>query len=145
MAGANITLDDSELQSLFSALISSGSNLELALRDIGDHLIPSHQERFEQQSAPDGSLWKPLKDATKKRKRKNASKLLIESGDLMETLSYDASSSELYFGTNLIYGATHQFGDSDRNIPAREWLGLSDGDQDMITDILRNHLGELTV
>lgn len=142
MAGANVTLDDAQLQRLFKDLIKQGSDLEPVFRDIGEHLLISHPERFEQQVSPDGDLWEPLAPKTKARKKRNKSKILIESGDLMEMLSYDADSDELLFGTNKIYGATHQFGDEDRNIPAREWLGLSDDDVDVITDIVRRHLIE---
>lgn len=41
-------------------------------------------------------------------------------------------------GTNEVYGPTHQFGDGNRNIPARPFLGLPDADD--VLDIVENHL-----
>jgi phage gpG-like protein len=36
----------------------------------------------------------------------------------------------------MIYAATHQFGDEDRNIPSRAFLGISDDDEtELIRDI----------
>jgi phage virion morphogenesis protein len=144
MAGAtaSVTLDDRDLQQLFARLIDAGTDLGPVFSDIGEHLIESHQQRFEDQQSPDGEPWLPLKEKSKARKKKNRDKILIESGDLMGSLSYDVDSEGLLFGTNKIYGATHQFGDDDRNIPQREWLGLSNSDRDGIADILQAHLSD---
>lgn len=49
---------------------------------------------------------------------------------------------ELLLGTATVYGATHQLGDSERNIPARPYLGLSDAVRAELVDILHDYLAE---
>ena len=39
------------------------------------------------------------------------------------------SGASVEVGSNLVYAATHQFGDPDRRIPARPYLGLSADDE----------------
>ena len=45
-------------------------------------------------------------------------------------------------GTNLIYAATHHYGDPGRNIPARPFLSVSDDARQAIIRTLLDHLGE---
>ena len=86
-----------------------------------------------------GDAWAPLSPAYKAHKQKNADKLLIFEGFMFDTLAYHATSASVELGTNLVYGATHQFGDPDRNIPARPFLGVSDEEKAMILNTLHDH------
>jgi phage gpG-like protein len=43
---------------------------------------------------------------------------------------------EVEIGSNLIYAATHQMGDEERNIPARAYLGLSDDDESELQEVI---------
>ncbi|WP_418904526.1 phage virion morphogenesis protein [Chromohalobacter moromii] len=42
-----------------------------------------------------------------------------------------------------MYGATHQYGDEDRGIAQREYLGFSDDDQANAAETLMDYLSEL--
>lgn len=44
--------------------------------------------------------------------------------------------SAVEVGTNLVYAATHQFGDEKRRIPQREFLGLSPDDEQQINRLI---------
>jgi phage gpG-like protein len=164
----NVEFDDSRVLARLKSLERAGGNMQLAFQDIGEYLLISHRERFDKEQAPDGTPWEPLAESTLRRKmlkgvrkgkgqkRKSLttgkgtkagainalarSKILVERSDLRDTLRYQASSDGLLFGTDRIYGASHQFGDDDRNIPAREFLGLSDEDQAEIIAIIDSHL-----
>jgi phage gpG-like protein len=60
---------------------------------------------------------------------------------MLRDLNYQSShSSGLQFGTDKVYGATHQFGDATRNITARPFLGVSDEDETAILDIVNEWL-----
>ena len=59
---------------------------------------------------------------------------------LRDLLHYQADADSLQFGHEPMYGATHQFGDPRRNIPARPFLGISEEDEREITEILAEHL-----
>ncbi|MCK2046175.1 phage virion morphogenesis protein [Chromohalobacter moromii] len=55
----------------------------------------------------------------------------------------DVAPTFLEFGTDRIYGATHQYGDEDRGIAQREYLGFSDDDQANAAETLMDYLSEL--
>lgn len=123
-------------------LLRRGGDLEPALADIGETLLNSTRARFERQQAPDGSPWEPLDPKYQARKERNAGKILILEGDLFSLLRYQVEGDELRVGTDRIYGATHQFGDDSRGIPARPFLGLCDEDDEAIAEILQDYLAE---
>jgi phage virion morphogenesis protein len=142
MAGAfiEIEFDDREVQQLLRRLVDLTGDLEPAFADIGEYLTRSHDERFSRQVSPDGQPWEALSPGYQARKPKNQDKILTLDGHLRGTLHPEPSADQLLFGTNLIYGATHQFGDPDRNIKERPFLGISDDDRDEILDIIRDHI-----
>lgn len=144
MAGASspidITLDDRELRALLRRLQARLGDLTPAFRDLGEHLLNSTRARFASQTDPAGSPWAPLSPAYQARKKKNKDKILTLDGRLRGLLTYQASKDALRVGTPLIYGATHQFGDPRRNIPARPFLGLSTDDQTELLAILNDWL-----
>ena len=164
-----ITIDDQAIREALERLIERGTGLEPAFRDIGEYLDLATRERFDRQQSPDGTPWEPLSDRTllgrmrkgvkrsrgQKRRRLTTrggntkmsaiarlvqASILVESGDLRNTLRYHATADSLEFGTDREYGATHQFGAPDRNIPARPFLGVSPEDEDEFLRILRRHL-----
>jgi phage gpG-like protein len=55
-------------------------------------------------------------------------------------MTYQSGRDWTAVGTNLIYGATHQFGDEERGIPARPYLGLSDDDRRAVVRVLHIHI-----
>ena len=59
-------------------------------------------------------------------------------GELQGSSRYVAGADSVAVGTNEAYGSPHRFGDDNRNIPARPFLGLSDADD--VLDIGENHL-----
>ncbi|WP_027671298.1 phage virion morphogenesis protein [Rheinheimera baltica] len=145
MAGSNISIDAGNANAIadvLEQLVQQGQNLKPALSQIGEYLVEATQDRFQLELAPDGSLWDPLAPETIKRKNGD-SRILRQSSMLVDTILYDASDDMLLVGTNMEYGATHQFGREADGIPAREWLGLTTGpwdDEAFILVILSDHL-----
>lgn len=143
------------------------SDIDLApfWRDVGEHVLRRTQDRFERQEAPDGTPWAPLAESTLKHKRKKGkpeTKLLYD-GDLRR-FRYQVSEDgqELLVGSGVHYAAVHQSGLDEVQhfvtqrkkgvgrqwtrhmvIPARPFLGLENGDEDVILDILRDHLARI--
>lgn len=144
MAGASlkadIHIDDREVRQALQRLERSGGNLQAAFADIGEYLLISHRERWEREEAPDGTPWAPLDPKYQARKKKNQDKTLLLEGDLRDLLRYQDSPEGLEFGTDRIYGATHQFGAEERGITARPFLGLTEADHLEILDIIGDHL-----
>ena len=140
---ARITIDVEGLKDVerrLERLAVATGDLTPALQDVGEKLLISTRKRFRDQTGPDGRPWKPLLPQTLARKRKNRDKILILEGELFGQLRYHATADSLAVGSNEIYAATHQFGDSSRNIPARPFLGLDDADRASILRLLDKHL-----
>jgi phage gpG-like protein len=155
-----------EVKAAFEALQAKLAYLTPVFQDIGEAMLNSTRKRFEDSVAPDGTKWQALSEATLIGRARRASgghltdrrfnqqrlwtkkaamayayaKPLIDVGRLMGTLNYQAKPHEVRIGTPLIYGATHQFGDPQRHIPARPFLGLSTSDEQELLDILNDHL-----
>lgn len=144
MAGANlidIEFDDAAIQASLKKLFAKLGNLEPVFRDLGESLLISHRARFVRAVSPSGRPWPDLSPGYLKRKPKNRDKKLVLDGWLRQ-LNYAVSKTELHLGTDRIYGATHQFGDPARNIPARPFLGLDESERQSILDILSDWLAE---
>jgi phage virion morphogenesis protein len=71
--------------------------------------------------------------------------LLVGRGDLRDSIQNYTSGDTIRVGTNLVYGAIHQFGSNgaEGGIPARPWLGLSREDEREITDLVIGRLEDL--
>ena len=120
-------------------------------------------ERFETETGPDGSAWSKSIRASEK-----GGLTLTVTGELKSSINARATEKGAEVGTNLVYAATHQFGDSGRviraknkpylafeyhgrtirkkqvtvNIPARPFLGISDEDRKEIKSIVEEALSE---
>ncbi|WP_439640078.1 phage virion morphogenesis protein [Nevskia sp.] len=171
MAGALIELDLSGLAAAeamlaeYQRLIASPRPL---LKDIGEYLLESTDQRFDRREAPDGTPWaavspeyanyksrghdrqrsastgrllkqKPGSRATQRSGgNQNPEDILELTRDLRRLIRYQVNGSELLVGTDREYGATHQFGRG--GIPARPFLGVSAEDEREIASIVRKYL-----
>lgn len=67
MAGSFISIEaigQKQIGQALNRLLKQGSDLEPALRDIGEYLLESTQQRFIDQQAPNGEPWEPLSPKT---------------------------------------------------------------------------------
>ncbi len=143
MAGAFIEIrtEDSGIRDVLERLQAKLSDLTPVFRDIGEALLISHRERFDRGEAPDGTPWPELSPRYLRRKPKNRDKKLVLDGWLRQ-LHYQADPHSLRLGTDRIYGATHQFGRPEENIPARPFLGLDAEERQTVVDILSEWLAD---
>lgn len=117
--------------------------------EIGAELESQTRRRIaEEKEAPDGQPW-PAWSPNYAASRHGGQSLLQGEGDLLDSIQYQvfADGSGVEWGSNLIYAATHQFGDAERGISQREYLGLSDDNADdigtIIDDWMERQLKEL--
>ncbi|WP_354624845.1 phage virion morphogenesis protein [Psychromonas sp. MME2] len=142
MAGAFLSVDLVGQQSIadtLQQLANRTNNLTPALSEVGEYLKEIHAQRFKDQVAPDGTPWQAVRAETLKNK-KRPDRILREEGTLADLLTYQIGDQQLSFGTNMVYGATHQFGREDANIVAREWLGLNSEQEQSVLDILVGYI-----
>lgn len=137
------------------------------LKDMGEHLTGTTQQRFKTSTAPDGSKWAPNTQTTylnilgKQHSNKNktintkgvsritSKKPNVLSNNLMNSIHYQTSGDLLLVGSPLIYAGTAHFGAKKHafgsgapwgDIPAREYLGISMADEKELYAIAEDHL-----
>jgi phage gpG-like protein len=139
-----ITIDDTQLQGGISEFTAKLANLKPAMADIGEYSLRKVRKRFDNESAPDGSKWNELSEATIKAKtrRKRTGKpyktnaeptaILKDTFTLRDSITYQASNQSVAIGTNIFYGAFNQ--------STRPFLGVDDEDAIEIVEIIRDYL-----
>lgn len=115
-----IEVDDKGVVNLLNELKARMSDLTPVMGAIGQRIQSSVQQNFEVGGRWSGIVksflggsakWKELKPATKKRKAKaGKEKTLIMSGILKNSISSTVTPDSVTVGTNVPYGAIHQFG-----------------------------------
>ena len=144
-----ITIDDADMNSKLETMYERMENREPFHRLVGEHLLNSLHDRFESESAPDGSKWQALAPATitsRLRSHGNAPlTILRQSGHLAGSFNYEANSQHTKIASPVIYAAIHHFGgEAGRGhsvtIPARPILGLSPDDESAIVEIAEDFL-----
>ena len=105
------------------------------LDEIGAEAASQAQARIaDTKASPAGQPWEAWSKRYEKTRHSGQS-LLQSKGDLVTSIQHHVEGDAALVGSNLVYAATHQFGDRGkdrlgrkRNIPARQYLGL--GPQD---------------
>lgn len=144
MAGTGLRID-SEIQGIdalqrrLAALANPGARGEL-LESIGAVVESQTRRRIEEEkTAPDGEPWADWSEEYAKT-RHGGHSLLMGEGDLGDSIQFAVTGDAVEVGTNLIYGAIHQFGGDEVGmpIPARPYLGLSADDGAELVDIVND-------
>lgn len=154
MAGASFQMDLGKLFAVVDGgLRNMGGMGELA-SSIGETLVSSTLERFEDGKDPDGKVWTPSARAwsqgLKGRRSRGFGRTLVDSGRLRGSITYEATPQRVVVGTNVKYAAIHQFGGMAGRgrkvrIPARPYVGISEEDvlecRGMMTDFVAAGFG----
>lgn len=139
MAGVHIEVNAGDLQAIHNqldALANLGGNLRPALSEIGDYLVSETTRRFQDSVGPDGKQWKSVK---------RQGKALVDKGHLRDSIHWKIDGDGVEVGSNLVYGAIHQFGGvagrGGRSVIAsRPFLGISFDNELEIGDILTKRI-----
>lgn len=136
-----------EIELRLGALVAAFGDLTPLTERFGVYLESATIDRFDTETAPDGSRWLPSI-----RVKKEGGKTLTDSAQLRSSVTSNAGSSQVEVGTNKIYAGVHQFGATIRaksaaglrfqlpgglgfrrvmevEIPARPFLGLAGEDE----------------
>lgn len=151
------------VQNQLRRLAERGTNLTPLLKNMGEQVLNSTQERFESSTDPDGNRWasnspvtfarllgsrhtnKSGKINTRGVSRVMSKKPLILSHTLQGSTRYQLNGQSVMVGTNMVYAKMMHFGGTKSafphlwgDIPARPFLGISSQDkvvlQRMVTD-----------
>lgn len=149
MTTFTVTVKDQQVLDVLQKLTQRMGNLKPALQALGDDMAERTKQRFDSQTAPDGSAWKPLSPVTLglfagglgksyRKKDGNLNKrghqavagkriLIGESGDLSRQIFAKADPNSLTLSASPVYAAIHQFGGQAGRglkvkIPARPFM-----------------------
>lgn len=149
------------VQNQLRRLAERGANLTPLLKNMGEQVLNSTQERFESSTDPDGNRWasnSPVTFArllgsrhTNKSGKINArgvsrvmsKKPLILSHTLQGSIRYQLNGQSVMVGTNMVYAKMMHFGGTKSafphlwgDIPARPFLGISASDKQVLERML---------
>lgn len=151
MADAVVTIQDDELKALCSRLNNMAlkpSDRKQLLHSIGVEMETQTKERFQTKTSPGGDDWAEIAQSTKKFYRKkygsdNPGKgtlWRLSSVPLIDTVTSETGSWSVLVGATKVYAAVHQYGWSEKNIPARPYLGLGSEDKSEILELINTFL-----
>lgn len=103
--GIEVKYDDARFRSALMGMIRLGYDPTDAMRDISIYGEASTRERFETETAPDGSSWKKSLRA-----EITGGQTLTESGHLGDSITRDYGRDFAAWGTNMKYARIHQLG-----------------------------------
>lgn len=138
MAGTAIEIKGEELKRLTQRLrlfMRRVSKPKGGLEKVAAVIESQTKRRIkEDKAAPGGGLWKAWSLNYMFTRHANHA-LLENTGALYDDIASEADENSAVIFTTMIYGATHQFGDSSRNIPARPYLGLGFRDTQEVEEV----------
>ncbi len=144
----NVTVDDRAILAALRQLQNHAANLRPALKEIGETLKESTQQRFANYTGPDGAMWEANSDVTYERKASRSGIPLTDGGTLGDTINSKLLGNDgVMIYSPMGYAAMQQFGGTKAefphlwgDIPARPFLGVSTEDESAILAIIRDHL-----
>jgi len=140
-------------------IAKAGKDLKKPLNAIGDVVISSVEENFEQEGRYESAesyrggnnRWADLADSTKAARAKKGKwpgkKLQMSQGGLAASIHKNVGLQTVAVGTNKPYAAIQQFGGQagrgrSVTIPARPFLVLQDEDVEEIRSIVERHISK---
>lgn len=148
MSGVTFTVATTGFEAALNAIDALGGFHLVELADeIGGIIETSTKRRIsDERTGPDGEPWAAWSEAYDETRDHSCHSLLVGEGDLRDSIQSYSSAADVTVGTNLVYGAIHQFGGEEvgkPGLPARPYLGLSDLDQQDIRDLVTGRLEDL--
>ena len=126
MSGAGASLELRGVERLNKVLeLLGGVDPQQILSVLGNIVEKQTVDRLiDGKESPDGEAW-PEWSPRYARSRHSNQNLLQSSGDLIDSIQSIVGVNGAEIGSNIEYAASHQFGDANRGIPQREFLGIS--------------------
>lgn len=123
---ARVTVDDKSLQKRLAEIGKRAKDCSQFTKTASIRMHGDVMKHFQTESAPDGKWHRwSAKYAAARARGRGGNKILQDTGQLRGSIGFSNTSKTASVGTNLVYAPTHQYGDSARNIPKREFLWVS--------------------
>ncbi len=109
------------------------------LKTVGAAVETQTRRRLkDEKRGPDGTAWDAWSDDYAA-SRHGGQSFLVGERDLLDSIDNQIDGDQVEIGSNLVYARVHQEGsanDSNQNIPARPYLGLSDDNEEALADTI---------
>ncbi len=152
MSDITVQIENAEFHARLQQLGNSVTNLQPAMRSIGQSLKSNIRLCFIDTKSPDGINWKALSPATIANRRGGSSVPLNDTGVLKNSFTVQAGAQSVTVGTNAPQAAMMNFGGTKAqfthlwgDIPARPFMpvgALPDAWAEDIVDIIEQHLSQ---
>ncbi|MBP1862155.1 phage virion morphogenesis protein [Rhizobium herbae] len=137
------TVNDADMRAELTTLIDRMENKQGFYKNVGEHLLNSVGDNFDNEESPDGEKWAPLSPVTVARREAQGhgpTPILRFSGALRGSINLEASADDVRVGTAKVYGAMMHFGGESKGymkatILARPYLGMGADDEQEIAAI----------
>lgn len=134
-----VNADFAPVQASLQKLSLKLGDLSEPLENIGNTLAQSMAYRVSNsKAAPDGTAWEKAKHA------KKSGSLLVDTGNLMNGITYAASKNAVIVGSDRLYAVHLHYGtqnkDGSERLPARPIFGISEQDYRDIDELLTAYL-----
>jgi phage gpG-like protein len=150
MSDLTVQIDNAEMHARLQQLGNSVTNLQPAMRSIGQSLKSNIRLCFIDTKSPDGINWKVLSPATIANRRGGSNVPLNDTGVLKNSFTVQAGAQSVTVGTNAPQAAMMSFGGNKAqfpnlwgDIPARPFMptaALPNQWAEDIVDIIEQHL-----
>lgn len=135
-----IEIDDARMLRELNKTLSKLGNLKPFYVNVGEAALNWVQDRFDTETAPDGSSWQDLAPSTVAGRPNGAMTILRVTGQFAGSFNSDANGHQVKIGTAAVQGAIQHFGGkAGRNhavtIPARPILGIPTGGEREIIEM----------
>lgn len=119
-------------------------DVEPLLEGLGAEVESQTRRRIQSDKAsPSGEPWQGWSEAYAETRHAGQS-LLQSLGPLLNSISYQVQGNSVLVGSPMVYAASHNFGDPERGIPQREFLGVEGQDFEDLVGICEDYLEALT-
>ncbi|WP_314343039.1 phage virion morphogenesis protein [Simonsiella muelleri] len=134
-----VNADFAPVQASLQKLSLKLGDLSEPLENIGNTLAQSMAYRVSNsKAAPDGTAWEKAKHI------KKSGSLLVDTGNLMNGITYAASKNAVIVGSDRLYAVHLHYGtqnkDGSERLPARPIFGVSEQDYRDIDELLTAYL-----
>lgn len=118
------------------------ANHDPLLDEAGSFLLNRIRTRYLAELDPTDTPWIPSQAAIERRKH-GGTGTLYDTGRLFHSIQLATLGDTRVISTDVPYGEKHQLGDISHGILQRMFIGFSDGDVDVLQQLLEKRLGDL--
>lgn len=127
----SIDIDAKEVTDLLTGVLNRVHNRKPLMRELSEQMYEAVMKNFDTEGARLNTVWPSLnlKYAAYKAKKGLSPMKNQATTQMIASIQTRADNDVALVFTNKVYAPTHQFGDPERNIPARPFMLINENDK----------------